>query len=51
LKEISKELVDYIRKHSPSTHIHPTVNKHYVEETRMAKKLIAQYEKNRVVKG
>lgn len=45
MKEISKELAVYIRKHSPSTCVHSTVNKHYAEETETVKKLAIQFKR------
>lgn len=48
---ISKELAEYIRKHSKA-HIHGTVHKQYVEDTKEVKKIINQFEKEKLkVKG
>lgn len=49
--EVSKELAEYIRNRAKAVHIHRTVHKYYVEEAGIVKRLIAQYQKERVQGG
>jgi hypothetical protein len=48
LTPISKELAEYIRKHSKA-HIHGTVHKQYVEDTKEVKKIIKKYKEEQKI--